>query len=111
MPARNASRNRGARIAAPLPTAAAKASVDMAMPSRKMEKGCIGNRGGRDGIDMRLRPALRRHADGLANPDWCRAPRPLQMPSVLTRTLPAACDAGSWLLPKGAEVYQSASPD
>ncbi len=39
MPARSASRNTGLRMAAPLPIAAAKASVDMAKPIRRIEMG------------------------------------------------------------------------
>ncbi len=41
-PARSASGRRGRRIAAPLPIAAAKASVDMAKPMRRMDRGDIG---------------------------------------------------------------------
>src|SRR5437016_1779340 len=40
-PARSASGKRGLCMAAPLPTAAAKASVDIAMPRRKIAIGCM----------------------------------------------------------------------
>src|SRR5690606_21834441 len=68
-PARRASGRRGLRIAAPLPTAAANASVDIAMPMRKMESGDIQVPDGLGDDGTPARPTFR-----CAGGRWSRQP-------------------------------------
>ncbi|GAE50858.1 hypothetical protein XPR_1042 [Xanthomonas arboricola pv. pruni MAFF 301420] len=76
-PARNASRHCGLRIAAPLPIAAANASVDIAKPIKTMEKGDIDILGLGTVTTTCARANRRRARMPLVSPNrnWLPAPR------------------------------------